>query len=103
MITVIIRNFRPFQGTFRADFGALAGEPATQRIECNRNRGESLAGIQVADLIHPKDAFKQTLGVRMTWVLEYIGYVGDFHYLTGVHDPDPVAHLTDDAQVVGDQ
>ena len=45
---------------------------------------------------------KQTVGVRMMLIgLEDILSRPFFHQLTGIHDGDFIAHLGDDAQIVG--
>ena len=45
----------------------------------------------------------QSLGVRVERIAEQRRHVGLLDDLAGVHDRHPVAHLGDDAQVVGDQ
>ncbi len=49
------------------------------------------------------DAAQEPDGVRVAGILEDLGSRAFLHHLAGVHDPDAVAHLGDDGEVVADE
>src|SRR5438046_2787617 len=74
----------------RVDWTGHAATEWHVRAEPCRSRGRNWHGRQ------------QRLGVRMVWPLIQCVARGELDDLPDVHHRDPVAHLADDRQIVGD-
>ena len=57
----------------------------------------------LAEVADDRDRPDEAAGIRMQWLAEERHDVGLLDDLAGVHHRDPIAHLGDDAEVVGDQ
>ena len=79
----------------------LKGQPGGILRQVGRQAAD--CGELLALLVQPRDRVQQALGVRMGRAgvqLEDVGLLDD---PAGVHDRDPVGHVGDHAEVVGDQ
>ena len=77
------------------------GAAGRQRGKVGRlalDRGQPLAAVA-----HARDRVQQRLGVRMRGRIENARHRTGFHHASGVHHRKLVAHLGDDAEIMGDE
>ena len=91
-VTALVHNYR-----------TAVGESATNR-QVMKWWWLAFNGEQpVYNPVHPRHGGEEGLRVGVGWFIEDVSHTAVLNYAAGIHHCNPVTHLGDDAEVVGDE